>query len=158
LQLDEVRLSVNGRDAAASLTPAGPQRWRGVVEGLAPGTNTPTARVAADGHAEVNLTLQNHARTRPIFSRPPLMPFECRAVESGLGRPIDGACSVATRVDSFYVTTGGERKRLPDPTGPPPADVATTTTTDGVTVPFIVRVESLTINRSIVRIGVLNDP
>ncbi len=46
----------------------------------------------------------------------------------------------------------------PLPVGPRPTDIAQTTTTDGRTVPFIVRVESGTINRAIYRISILDDP
>src|SRR6185436_14709860 len=47
---------------------------------------------------------------------------------------------------------------LPDPTGARPGDLLTTTTNDGKTVPYIVRVDSGTINRSIYRIAILDDP
>ena len=47
---------------------------------------------------------------------------------------------------------------LADPLGARPTDLATTQTIEGDTVPFIVRVESGTINRSIYRIAVLDDP
>ena len=45
-----------------------------------------------------------------------------------------------------------------DPSAPRPADLAKTTTNDGRTVPYIVRVDSGTINRTIYRIAILDDP
>src|SRR6266850_1337716 len=89
----------------------------------------------------------------------------------------DAQCNIATEYKLFYRSTanavcGG----LPDPSPPPavppttppcfkpytvgssPADLATTTTTHGMTVPYIVRVERGTINRGIYDIAVLFDP
>jgi hypothetical protein len=88
---------------------------------------------------------------------------------------IDNQCNIATEYKLFYrTTTAGCSTGLPDPsppTAPPanncfkpytpgiaPADLATTTTTGGLTVPYIVRVERGTINRGIYDIAVLFDP
>jgi len=88
---------------------------------------------------------------------------------------VDAQCNIATEYKLFYrTTTAGCSSALPDPsppTPPPanncfkpytagttPADLATTTTTDGVTVPYIVRVERGTIDRGIYDIAVLFDP
>ena len=89
----------------------------------------------------------------------------------------DAQCNIATEFKLFYrTTTPGCSSALPDPVPPPanpptngfcfkpytpgttPADLATTTTTDGRTVPYIVRVERGTINRGIYDIAVLFDP
>ncbi|MRV70549.1 GntR family transcriptional regulator [Duganella sp. FT92W] len=64
----------------------------------------------------------------------------------------------ATRVNYVYRSTaGGALKPLPNPQALP-ADVATTTTTAGVAVPFVVRVETGTMNRGIYQNAVLFDP
>ena len=87
----------------------------------------------------------------------------------------DAQCNIATEYKLFYRTTNTPcSTALPDPsppTPPPtnncfkpytpgsaPADLATTTTTAGLTVPYIVRVERGTINRGIYDIAVLFDP
>src|SRR5207249_7444769 len=87
----------------------------------------------------------------------------------------DGQCNIATEYKLFYRTTASPcSTALPDPNPPatPPAnacfkpytpgttppDLATTTTTHGVTVPYIVRVERGTLNRGIYDIAVLFDP
>lgn len=101
----------------------------------------------AAGHkGQAELSVKNHLRTGPVFSGPHKTPFECRTEQSGLGAPLDADCSVATRTDWFYLTADGARKALLDPLGARPADVTTTTTIDGKTVPFIVRVEATTWN------------
>ncbi len=87
----------------------------------------------------------------------------------------DAQCNIATEFKLFYrTTTAGCSTALPDPTPPAvaaanncfkpytvgvtPTDLATTTTTAGVTVPYIVRVERGTINRGIYDVVVLFDP
>jgi hypothetical protein len=88
---------------------------------------------------------------------------------------VDAQCNIATEYKLFYrTTTAGCSSALPDPSPPAappanncfkpytpgttPADLATTTTTDGLTVPYIVRVERGTMNRGIYDIVVLFDP
>ena len=88
---------------------------------------------------------------------------------------VDAACNIATEYKLFYrTTTAGCSTALPDPSPPAaqpanncfkpytpgssPADLATTTTTTGRTVPYIVRVERGTMNRGIYDIVVLFDP
>src|SRR6185295_15484897 len=85
---------------------------------------------------------------------------------------IDAQCNIATEYKLFYrTTTVGCSTSLPDPSPPAapptnncfkpytlgsaPADLATTTTTNGLTVPYIVRVERGTLNRGIYDIAVL---
>jgi hypothetical protein len=86
----------------------------------------------------------------------------------------DAQCNIATEYKLFYrTTTAGCSTALPDPSPPAtapanacfkpytagstPADLATTTTTDGKTVPYVVRVERGTVNRGIYDIAVLYD-
>jgi hypothetical protein len=88
---------------------------------------------------------------------------------------VDAQCNIATEYKLFYrTTTVGCSTALPDPSPPAapptnncfkpytpgsaPADLATTTTTAGLTVPYIVRVERGTLNRGIYDIAVLFDP
>jgi hypothetical protein len=88
----------------------------------------------------------------------------------------DAQCNIATEYKLFYRTKiAGCSTGLPDPSPPsaPPANncfkpyipgtttsdlVAQTTTTTGLTVPYIVRVERGTLNRGIYDIAVLFDP
>jgi hypothetical protein len=118
--------------------------------------------------------------TGPVFSGPQQYPFIPRTEQCGLGQPLvdnhemgipiyevdetgtktevmigyskDG--SIPTRVDYFYRSTAGGFVRLDDPTDRP-ADLAQTTTTEGLTVPYIVRLERGTINRFIYGLAML---
>lgn len=88
---------------------------------------------------------------------------------------VDAQCNIATEYKLFYRTTAATcSTALPDPSPPAvpsptncfkpytpgitPPDLATTTTSDGLTVPYIVRVERGTLNRGIYDIAVLFDP
>ena len=63
-------------------------------------------------------------------------------------------CATPTRIDHIYKSTRRQFSWLDDPTTLP-ADVATTTTLDGTTVPYVVRWERGTINRFLYSIAVL---
>lgn len=153
-----VILTANGADVTSALAPsADGTHLRGIVSGLAVGDTTLVVD-STGGNRRSALKVTNHPLTGPVFSGPHLTPFECRTTQSGLGAPIDTDCSVATRYDWFYFNAAGTRMPLADPLAPRPADLATVTTIEGRTVPFIIRVESGTINRSIYRIAVLDDP
>ena len=67
----------------------------GLVTGLTLGANRLTA-TTQDGTAR--LTLRNHPITGPVFSGPHEQPFVCETEAAGLGAPLDGDCSIATRV------------------------------------------------------------
>jgi len=158
--LNRVRLTLNGTDVTSMFsTDPATRRMRGLLRGLMLGTNHFAAHSRGVGHgtASSRLKLINHRITGPVFSGPQLAPFECRTLESGLGAPTDSQCSATTQFKYFYFTTARRFAPLVDRTARP-ADLATTTTSDGKVVPYIVRVESGTINRSIYRIAVLDNP
>ncbi len=146
-------LTLNGKDVTSQLKQNG-TGWRGVVSGFNLGDNTLLAKVAKQ---QASLKVTNYPITGPILSGPHLTPYECRTVESGLGEPLDAHCSAKPKLEYFYRTTANAFKPLLDPVTRP-ADLTTTTTNEGKTVPYIVRVDSGTINRSIYRIAVLDDP
>src|SRR5262249_55759049 len=103
--------------------------------------------------------------TGPVFSGPWLQPFICQTdafkLPDGttLGPPLDANCSAKTVVQYVYRTTGGEPTFKPLPKGGAiPQDMAKTTTIEGKTVNFIVRVEPGTMNRGIYQNAILFDP
>ena len=131
----------------------------GLVTGLIDGDHLLIARTRGD---EVRQQLTSYPITGPMISGPHEQPFHCQTEEfelvtgDSLGAPRDGQCSVETRVDYVYRSTDGEYQPLPD--GTRPVDLDTTTTTDGHTVPFIVRVQTGTVNRAIYESAMLHDP
>jgi hypothetical protein len=156
-----VRVTLNGTDVTGRLRPDGDGRsLTGLVTGLTPGRNT---LAATAGQASVQLAMVNHPKTGPIFSGPHQQPFVCETqgfeLQGGgtLGPALDADCSVATRTDYMYRPAGADSlKALPDPKAHP-ADVEMVTV-GGRSVPFIVRIETGTINRAIYQIAMLHDP
>ena len=75
-----------------------------------------------------------------------------------LGPALDANCSVATRVHYLYLKMAATTLSPLAVTAAIPADAATTTTLAGTTVPFIVRVETGTVDRGIYQSAVLHNP
>jgi hypothetical protein len=164
----DVRVDLNGRDVTDAFHPgqvAG--SLVGLVQGLSLGRNTLSVISAGRGRAgapTARLALVNHPSTGPIFSGPHQTPWICetqtftlRVTGGTLGLPLDADCSIATRVDYVYRSTAGTFQALPNP-NVHPADLAQTTTNQGRTVPYVVRVETGTINRAIYQTAILHDP
>jgi len=155
----EVRLNGNEITRAFRLDPVTGQ-LTGLVTGLRLGNNNLGVR---DGQLHSRVTLVNHPITGPLFNAPQQAPFICETesfqlpVTGGtLGPALDSDCSIATRIDYVYRSTDGTFKPLPDPSVLP-SDLARTTTTEGVTVNYIVRVETGTINRAVYQIAFLHE-
>ena len=157
-RLDGITVTVNGRDVTAQLrVDAAAGRLRGVVDGLTVGINRVVAKTMQPD-LQGSLTIVNHPITGPILSGPHLTPYECSTAASGLGPPLDANCSAQRKIWHFYRSTDNTFKPLTDVHGPRPADVAMATTTDGKTVPYVVRVDSGTINRAIYQLAMLAEP
>jgi Tannase-like family of unknown function (DUF6351) len=183
--LHKATVLVNGEDVTSTLElDASARTLTGMVDGLHLGANTLFAdsNGRGKGRPQASLILVNHPVTGPIFSGPQQQPFVCKTqTQAGLGFPkVDNQlgigmrlfqtpgnpatplvgwskdCSVDTVVDYLYRTTGGQF--VPLPPGALPANVATTTTLDGRTVPYVVRRERGTINRFIYAITILSPP
>jgi len=157
-----VKLSLNGTDVTSGLKADSTRRtMTALVKGLADGSN---ALVATAGRTTAKLTVVNHANAGPVIAGPHEQPFVCetekfKLMSGGVAGPaLDANCSIATRVDYVYKSTsGGDLKPLANPAAPP-ADVAMTTTSLGQQAPFIVRVETGTINRAVYEIAMLFNP
>lgn len=150
----QVRVRRNGDNVTGRFTAdPGSRRLTGVVDGLKQGQNQITA--FAHGLSRPGqLELYNTPSSGPLFSGPQQSPFFCRTVEAGLGAATDGNCSAPTQVSYVYRTNTGNFKSLADPSTLPP-DGVQTTTRDGRTVDYIVRIETGVIDRSIYRWAIL---
>ena len=161
-QSSEARITLNGADVTRAFRPGDtPRMLVGLITGLKDGSNE---IAAAAGRTNARLTVVNHPIAGPIFSGPHEQPFICETEtfkqpsgSASLGKPLDANCSIKTRVDYYYrSTSGGDLK--PFAPGSKPSDLAQTTTSLGATVPYIVRVETGTINRAIYELAMLHDP
>jgi hypothetical protein len=158
-----LRVTVNGVDSSSQFAtdPARPGHRLGVVSGLKEGANKV---VATFGSKSATLELTNYPAGGPVLSGPQLTPFNCQTQDftlpdgTKLGAATDAQCSAPAKVHYMYRSTaGGALKAMAD-TRTLPADVATTTTTAGATVPFVVRIETGTMNRGIYQNAILHDP
>jgi Tannase-like family of unknown function (DUF6351) len=156
-------VKLNGNDVSGAFK-ADPLRagyLLGTVAGMTVGEN---ALTAGFGDNVTRLALTNHPSTGPMLSGPHITPFNCQTENfvlpdaTRLGAALDANCSVATKILYMYqATSGGALKPMPN-TAALPADVATTVTSAGTSVPFVVRVETGSMNRGIYQNAVLHDP
>lgn len=162
---DAIVVQLNGVDVTSKFTTRDTTNRviRGVVNGLTTAAggsqNGLVAFWTLNPQNRTALTVTNYPITGPVLSGPQISPYECRTVENGLGQPLDAQCSATTQVVWYYRASDNTFKPLANPTSTTrPTDLVTTTTNAGVTVPYIVRVESGTINRGVYRMAILDDP
>jgi hypothetical protein len=180
-----VKVALNGTliNNTFAVRPNG--RYQGLVMGLNNGDNLLTVHTAQGG-AKITITnhpiggpVFSGAQVQPWICATPTPVVESgntpASNASGLTTvAFDSQCNIATEYKLFYrTTTPGCSSALPDPSPPAPAptnncfkpytlgstpaDLAMTTTTTGLTVPYVVRVERGTLNRGIYDIAVLFD-
>tara|TARA_R110002072_G_scaffold284396_3_gene448535 strand:+ start:23711 stop:25726 length:2016 start_codon:yes stop_codon:yes gene_type:complete len=126
------------------------------------------------GEARTAMTLVNYPITGPVISGAHQTPYLClseltlrndapRRFAIGNGEYLDTseqdeACTIVTRTDYVYRSDSSPGfLPLPDP-GTVPADAMETETSMGARVPFVVRLETGTINRAIYQIATLHNP
>jgi hypothetical protein len=143
------RVDVDGRDVTPAFAVRPDGRYLGIVAGLAEGDNVLTARAPGVGGAR--LTITNHPTGGPVFAGPQIQPWTC------FPDAVDTQCNRPPRYEYVYKSTGGGPFQAYDPENPP-GDVGETTTDQGKTVPYIVRVETGSIDRDEYRIAILYDP
>jgi hypothetical protein len=125
-----------------------------VITGLPLGKSTLAVKAKASAAQEIT----NYPITGPVFSGPHQQPFVCQTEAWNLGKPLDEHCSASTRVEWQYKSTtppqgrGASAFKPYDPNAPAPADLARTTI-DGRSVPYVVRLETGTINRAVYQIA-----
>lgn len=145
-------VSVDGRDVTSAFGRLANGRYVGLVTGLRLGRNVIAARVAG---VSSGTTIVNHPNGGSIFAGPQVQPWKCQdgALDAQCNQPAE------YRYSYLYKSTDPTLATL-QPYDPerPPSDVAATTTDQGVTVPFIVRVETGYQNRDQYKIAALYQP
>src|SRR4051812_27605864 len=146
--LAQLRVTAAGHDVSSAFKRAADGRVLGLVEGLELGSNTVAA--SYPGRPSASITVSDHPSGGPVFSGPQVQPWQCQATAA------DAQCNQLPAYAYEYKSATGQFQSY-DPANPP-ADVATTTTDQGQTVPYIVRVETGYQDRDQYRIAVLYDP
>ncbi|MDX1587754.1 MAG: DUF6351 family protein [Oleiphilaceae bacterium] len=168
--LEGARYRLNGEDISGAFLrdSSNPRISRALVEGLALGENE--LRVILRGEGVLRQSIINHPAGGPIFSGPQVSPWNCNndnAVDAQCNQPPEYAFQYVPESELERLMSGldPENPGTPsvykpyDPQNPPPAeDIAMTTTDEGETVPFIVRVETGVLNRDRYQIKTLFQP
>jgi hypothetical protein len=144
-----VQVTVGGRNVTSAFARRPNGRYEGLVTGLAAGSNVLTARLANGASATV--TIANHPNGGPVFSGPQVQPWKCQATAT------DSQCNEPVSYSYEYKSSVTGQLQGYDPANPP-SDVASTTTDQGETVPFVVRTETGYQDRDQYKITVLFDP
>jgi hypothetical protein len=151
-----VRVSVDGRDVTSAFGVRPDGRYLGVVGGLAAGANDVMATMR--NGPTVHLTITSHPSGGPVFAGPQVQPWLCTTV-TGFPAPTDAQCNGPAAVSFVYMDATTHTFKPYDPASPPsPASIATTTTDQGVTVPYIVRSEHGAMDRGLYDVSVLANP
>ncbi len=151
-----VQVRLNGTDITSefALRPNG--AYEGVVTGLVNGPNDLRATMRRGPTA--HLTVTNHPSGGPIFAGPQVQPWVCESV-AGFPVPSDAQCDGAPLFSFVYMDAVSHTFQPYNPASPPPAaQIASTTTDQGVTVPYIVRSEHGAMDRGLYDISVLANP
>ncbi len=142
------KVRLNGRDVTSSFAVQPDRSMLGLVSGLRTGANVVTA-------AGSSVRVTSYPRSGPVFSGPQQLPYYCETTAFGLAPSTQPLCEAPTRVTYQYRTRSGAFTALADPAARP-ADLATTTVDDR-TVPYVVRVETGTIDRAVYQTAALYD-
>lgn len=167
LPLSDVRVELNGMDVTgAFVADPGAKTLTGLVTGMRLGRNELEVDAKRKGHgrADADIVLTNYPIEGPVFSGPHEEPFFCQThqftLPAGLG-PVTAAvitdpCHVPTRVDYIYRTNATPSALAQWPVGASayPSNMARTATGK----PYIIRLETGTVNRAIYQIAMLHDP
>jgi hypothetical protein len=144
----KVRVFDDARDVTSAFALRSNGRFEGLVTGLSLGSNVLTAR--AQGAKDGTIAVTDHPNGGPVFSGPQVQPWVCQSTAA------DSQCNQPATYEYRYKSTSGSFAGY-DPANPP-SDVANTTTDQGKTVPYIVRVETGYQDRDQYKIAVLYDP
>lgn len=153
-----LRVKLDGRDITRAFA------WRrvgsfrgliGLVGRLRAGVHAVRAVVPGGEGAQLKIT--DHRIGGPVFSGPQIQPWVCETQSAGLGPAKDKQCDAPTQYSYEYKSSATGQFQSYDPSNPP-TDVATTTTDQGVKVPYIVRVEEGTEDRGLYEVAVLYQP
>jgi hypothetical protein len=159
----DLRVTLNGHPVTETFHTLRDGNIEGLLTGLRLGTNTV---VANESGQRARLTVINHPLGGPVFSGPQITPWKCQA------GAVDPNCDAMPTYAFEYLPVGTQGSGVGitgvasasafqpyDPKNPPPAPtIATTTTTEGVTVPFIIRIETGYIDRDQYSVATLYDP
>ena len=145
----KLTVRLNKRNVSKRFKRRADGRRIGLIKRMKDGRNVLTAK-RKNGRG-ARLVIRNHPNGGPVFAGPQVQPWECQE------KAVDEQCNQPAEYTYLYKPEDSEELAPYDPENPPD-DVSTTTTDDGVEVPFIVRQELGYQDRDQYRILTLFDP
>lgn len=146
-----VKVALNGHDITGAFAVRPNGLYEGLVTGLVNDSNV--LKASAQGAQSATIAIVNHPIGGPIFSGPQIRPWSC------LSGALDAQCNRPVSIQFMYKNVVTGQFQPYDPNNPPPSgEVATATTDQGMTVPYIVRVETGDQDRGQYKVAVLFDP
>jgi hypothetical protein len=153
---------LNNRTIEATLVKTGIEKWQALIQGMVVGENILEVKLIEEAKS---ITINNYNESGPIISGPHQEPYICQtesfelAVGGTLGPALDDNCDIETRIDYLYrpVNTNVFRP-FEENSEDYPSDLSFITLEGGVTIPYVVRVETGTVNRAVYEIAMLHNP
>jgi Tannase-like family of unknown function (DUF6351) len=150
VQPSTVKVTVGSTDVTSQFAVRPNHSYEGLVTGLALGTNV--LKAEAPGGLSGQATIVNHPIGGPVLSGPQIQPWVCRNPGA-----TDSQCDAPTTYAYEYKSSLTGALETYDPSNPP-SDIENTTTDNGQTVPFIIRIETGYQDRDQYQIAVLFQP
>ncbi|GJM13899.1 MAG: hypothetical protein DHS20C12_23020 [Pseudohongiella sp.] len=165
LDAAQLRLSLNGDDVSDRFRETASNTRQALITDMPQGDSSLVAELSGSQLSE-SLTLTNYPQSGPIISGPHEQPYVCQTAQfqtvagDTLGNALDLNCTIPTRVDYVYWSDAEELfKPLPEAGGAElPEDMGLISVMGQVDQPYIVRVETGTVNRAIYEIAMLHNP
>jgi len=146
-----VKMTLNSSDVTNQFALRQNSSYEGLLSGLQLGANV--LRAEAPGSTAGQATIVDHPNGGPVFSGPQVEPWVCENPDA-----TDAQCDAPTTYEYEYKSAVTGQFESYDPSNPPASGVATTTTDNGNTVPYIVRIETGYQDRDQYQIAVLWQP
>jgi hypothetical protein len=151
------RAVLDGRDVSHEFALRPDGAVQALLTGLKIGPNQLTVLGANSQGAR--LTITDHPIGGPVIAGPQTQPWICNNTTYGLGAPTDAQCDTPPVITYQYKDATTGQMQTYDPNNPPSASsIATTTTDEGKTVAYIVRIETGVIDRGTYQLEVLDNP
>ncbi len=146
-----VAVTLNGENVTSQFALRSNGSYEGLLTGLSVGANVLKAQAGA---ASDEATLTNHPLGGPLIAGPQVQPWRCQNSDAA-----DSQCDAPATYTYEYKSAITGQLESYNPSSPPnPAEVASTTTENGQTIPFIIRTETGYEDRDQYKIAVLFQP
>jgi len=165
LNRTQLSISLNGSDISDRFTETAATTLQALLTDMPQGDSTLLVEHSPQQLSE-SLKLTNYPSAGPIISGPHEQPYVCQTEQfvtvagDTLGSALDANCTIPTRVDYVYWSTVDEvfKPLLLAAETALPQDMGLITVINQIDQPYIVRVETGTVNRAVYEIAMLHNP